>query len=904
MKASPEKFSADDAGSAVQPAASWSMGTLSIRTRLLVLGLGLLLIALVIVIATAVESSRSVIRQAQQITSDSLRNQAESYLVQINNSVAGQSALILDRAARDIQSVADASSALFSEQMNMPGTYVGMTVGPDRQLMNSAEDISSVFVPNVTWINTDYNPELYRAVQRDIELSSYLDLTLPSVKDNNPNAGAIYLGTVNDVTRYYPNIRLGEVVPPDFQVTKRPWYTTALEFNAGREKVEPIWSPVYFDATGLGLVTTIAVPVYTQAKDLVGVVGLDITLAEVQRQIENSSFLETGYSFLVDESGNAIILPVQGYQDMLGRSPNPEQPTPNLLQETDNETFQAVLKRMVAGEQGFSTLSLGDRELYIAYTPVRSSTGGEMIIPGWSLASVVAADDVLANVAGLQTELNRTTRQVLLTRILPIGALAALILVAAVYVGTNRMVNPILKLADSAKQLGTGDWEGPVPVLNEVRRKNHDEIGLLAGTLSTMASQLRQTFGQLEQRVADRTLDLERRSLQLQTAADVAGRITLAQNLDQLLDGAVNLICDRFGYYNVGIFLIDETNEYAYLKAASGEAGRKLVDRQIRLRVGGDVGQGIVGYVTRFGQARIAGDVVADKQYVFEPMLSEVRSELTLPLRSGPKIIGALDVQSTQPMAFSEDDATVLQTLADQLATAIENVRLVARMKSSVEETRLHVQQEASRGWRNLLAQVGQIGYEYDCLEVRPLANLNPTNGGHSAQGAASQSPKSDRLLQIPVSLHGQVIGMIGLESDHPDHSWTADELAIAEATANQAAVSIENARLLAESRRLAAREQVTAEVTSCLRESLDMQSVLQSAARAIAEQLNIAEVTVDLNPDFGDDPAQILTGDSVDPPELTAASDLDPIDQYPAAPDALVLERSSRVDKDQNEPD
>ena len=134
-----------------------------------------------------------------------------------------------------------------------------------------------------------------------MDLSAYLDLVLPAIKKNNPNAAAIYLGSVHDMTRYYPNIMLGEVVPPDFQVTGRPWYTTSLEQNKNSATPVPVWSPVYQDATGLGLVTTIAVPVYDKSKQLIGVVGLDLTLDEISKNIGTTRFLKTGYSFLVDQ---------------------------------------------------------------------------------------------------------------------------------------------------------------------------------------------------------------------------------------------------------------------------------------------------------------------------------------------------------------------------------------------------------------------------------------------------------------------------------------------------------------------------------------------------------------------------------------------------------------------------
>ncbi len=803
----------------------------SIRTRLLTLALGLTVIALAVVILAAVETAGGVIRQAQDVSSESLRAQAESYLVQINNSVAGQSALILDRAARDIQSVADAAGAIFSGKISLPGTTVSMTVGPEGQLMNSAKDVSSVFVPNVVWKDTDYNPQLYRAVQRDIELSSYLDLTLQPVKENNPNAAAIYLGTVHDVTRYYPNIRLGEVVPADFRVTQRPWYLSALERNPDLSHAEPVWSPVYFDATGLGLVTTIAAPVVTDQGELVGVVGLDITLEEVRRNIENSRFLSTGYSFLIDENGNAVILPEQAYQDLLGSAPDAQQPTPNLIQTAKDPALAQVLEKMISGEEGFAILTLNGREFYMAFAPVRSSSASEMIIPGWSLASVVAAEDVLRNVAGLQQALRRTTQETLFTRILPLGALISLALIALAWIGANRLVDPILKLSASAGRLAVGDWRSPAPVLRQVAEQNDDEIGLLAYTLGDMAAQLEQTLGQLEARVAERTQALEHRTLQLQTAAEVAHEIAQAQDLASLLRGAVDLISERFGYYNVGIFLVDELSEYAHLKAASGELGRQLLQKEIRLRVGQE---GMVGYVTRFGQPRIAADVSQERAYVAERLLPDTRSELTLPLRSGPKIIGALDVQSAQPNAFSQDDITVLQTLADQLATAIENVRLTARLLTTLEEANLATQQQARQAWQRLAAQRGELIFEYDRLEARRI----PPSELRNVSGA---------LLRVPVSLRGQVIGYIGLEADDPEREWSADELAIVEATANQAALTVENARLLLESQQRAARERIAAEVTAQIRASLDMQAVLQSAVQEIAQRMGIAQVEVEL---------------------------------------------------------
>jgi PAS domain S-box-containing protein len=188
---------------------------------------------------------------------------------------------------------------------------------------------------------------------------------------------------------------------------------------------------------------------------------------------------------------------------------------------------------------------------------------------------------------------------------------------------------------------------------------------------------------ELEQRVTERTRDLERRTVQLQVAAEVARDATTAHDLDDLLDSAVNLVRERFGFYHAGIFLVDEQSEYAVLRAATGEAGRKMLEVGHKLKIG-EVG--IVGYVTGSGNPRITLDVGTDAVHFDNPFLPETRSEMALPLKVNGRIIGALDVQSIQEAAFGEDNVATLQIMADQLAVAIERTRLYERTQATLEE--------------------------------------------------------------------------------------------------------------------------------------------------------------------------------------------------------------------------
>ena len=188
-----------------------------IRSRLLVLTLSTTIVAITVITVVAIISANNLNARAQQASSQSLRAQAEAYLIQVNQTIAEQNDLILDRAARDVQTVAEAAAAIYAD--NPPSDFwppqEHMFTGSNGQYMNGEDDVSSVFVPAFKEIDEN--------VLRDIELGAYLDLTMAPVFNNNPNAAAIYLGTENEVTRYYPNIKLGELVPPDFQVTQRPW---------------------------------------------------------------------------------------------------------------------------------------------------------------------------------------------------------------------------------------------------------------------------------------------------------------------------------------------------------------------------------------------------------------------------------------------------------------------------------------------------------------------------------------------------------------------------------------------------------------------------------------------------------------------------------------------------------
>jgi PAS domain S-box-containing protein len=347
---------------------------------------------------------------------------------------------------------------------------------------------------------------------------------------------------------------------------------------------------------------------------------------------------------------------------------------------------------------------------------------------------------------------------------------------------------------------------------------------------------------------------LERRAVQLRAAAEVARDATTARDLDELLNRAANLVRDRFGFYHVGIFLVDEQGEFAILTAASGQAGQEMLGHGYKLKIGGT---GIVSYVTRRGQPRIALDVGADAVHFKNPDLPDTRSELALPFKVGGRVIGALDVQSQQPAAFDEEDVQVLQIMADQLAVAIENVRLVTELQSRLREISILYQSYSRDAWS--LAAGGDIapGYEYDRARVVPLNHpLSPDvvarlQAGQIVTLETEQEGDSGRrsTLVAPLMLRGQMIGAVGFEQDDPNRQLSLEDRAVIEAVTSQVALALENARLFEEAQHRASREQLASAVTARIRESLDIDTVLKTAAQEMRQALGLPEVVIRLVP-------------------------------------------------------
>ena len=389
----------------------------------------------------------------------------------------------------------------------------------------------------------------------------------------------------------------------------------------------------------------------------------------------------------------------------------------------------------------------------------------------------------------------------------------------------RRLIRPLEELTDAAAEMERGELVERGELRTSLTRL--DEIGILARAFIEASDRIREAIFTLEQRVAERTADLARRTSQLEAAATVARRAAEIRDLDTLLNETVRLISDRFGFYHAGIFLIDEAGEYAALRAASSEGGQRMLARSHRLAVGR---VGIVGTVAGTGQPRIALDVGKDAVFFDNPDLPLTRSEMALPLKVGERVIGVLDVQSMEPEAFTEEDVTVLQTMADQIALAIENARLLEESRRVLEELRTLYGERVREAWERPEGLPPTL--VYDRVAITPVETLPPVPAVEEAlrQGqivALSEPDNGRAVIAAPLRLHDRVIGAITLEETDEARAWTEDDIALVRAVSEQVALALESARLyqMEQRRRFIA-------------------DTLQEIARVVGSTLDVEEVT------------------------------------------------------------
>ena len=370
-------------------------------------------------------------------------------------------------------------------------------------------------------------------------------------------------------------------------------------------------------------------------------------------------------------------------------------------------------------------------------------------------------------------------------------------------------------------------------------QRNLESIRTSETNLRERNIELDQLKKSLEERITERTAQLEKRAGQLEAISSVARSIASLQDVEELLPAITQLVSERFGYYHAGIFLVDEKRENAVLRAANSEGGRRMLARRHSLKLDAN---SIVGYTISRQEPRIALDVGADAVFFNNPDLPKTRSEMALPLQVGTQVIGALDVQSTSQNAFAKDDITILSTLADQVAIAIENARLFSESHMALDEAQNAFEKYVRQEWGKFGNQMKHTGFVYDGKRVTTLEESRQQEKRKNVlQTGRLSLEKKSSAIAVPIKLRGQTIGMLDVRSKSGQREWTQDELTLLEAAAERAALALENARLLETSQRRAVRERTIGEIISKIGAVSHLDSIMQTTVEELGRRISRA---------------------------------------------------------------
>ena len=379
----------------------------------------------------------------------------------------------------------------------------------------------------------------------------------------------------------------------------------------------------------------------------------------------------------------------------------------------------------------------------------------------------------------------------------------------------------------------------------------------------------------------------ERRAGQLRIAAEIARDTSNTVDTSETLGKAVNLIRDRFGFYHASIFLLDPLGQFAILSEAAGEVGKIMKARGHRLAVGS---QSIVGQATSRKEFMVINDVRKEASYYPNPLLPDTRAELTLPMLVGDRVLGAIDVQSQQVNAFTPDVIDVMKVLADQLAIGVLNGQLFARTQENLGQHRLlhqiTVAAASAQSVEDALAITVQalrtargggrvaifMANDSGQMEIKAAAGYEGIDLTHTSievgegiVGAAAKERRPVRVadtlqntqyialdpeirseLAIPILYSDNLVGVLNLESTTPG-AYDETDQEIMGSLGNTLGAVIANAQLVLAVRRQVERQKILFEVTSKIRRSVDLNTILATSSSEICKALGARRAQIEI---------------------------------------------------------
>ncbi len=335
---------------------------------------------------------------------------------------------------------------------------------------------------------------------------------------------------------------------------------------------------------------------------------------------------------------------------------------------------------------------------------------------------------------------------------------------------------------------------------------------------------------QLENKVNERTEQLELKTFQLQASTNIARNIAEIQNIPDLLKASVTAAAEQFGYYHVGIYLLDSRKKVAFLQASSSAIGEELIGFGHRVDI--DT-RNPISIAIEKNRPYMASDI-GGAVFIKDPNFPITRFRLAVPLSVRGNIIGVFDMHSDQVQLLDTQDVEIVQTLADLIAISIDNVRLIDETQTLVEQLRFYNSSQAVETWSKQTSRRSPA-YQYTPAGVRPI--FTPVKKDEATPGS----------LLVSLTLQGQKIGAIKLRRKGYSVSWSEKEKGMIEKIGEQISLALENSRLVDEAQKNAQRDQLIANISSRVRETLDVEAVIRTASTELRKVFDLKEAEISI---------------------------------------------------------
>ncbi len=642
----------------------------------------------------------------------------------------------------------------------------------------------------------------------DFNVKALRQMTLhPDITSMTPSRQQSYLQVMRST---YPEMYLISVIDLTGETVVRSDGRPPQNFSAQRwfqfaRLRTPVSYATVVEPEMQQLSAIVAMPILDARDELVGIAMFATHVNELREQVRRFDLGETGIAYIVD------------FHDVVVVHSDPEEA--GRLVDLSSYPPVAAARQGMRGLYSFTDV---DGVRWVAYVDV---------IPQNDWVIIIQQQEVT------WLEARRQFQQGTLTVLFVGGGILLFLIGLAV----QQALRPVQTLTAVAAAVAAGDLTQSVPI------ETQDELGLLAQTFNDMTEQLRDLIAGLEQRIEERTQDLARRSNYQEASVQVARAVTSILDVERLIRQVVLLIRERFELYYVGLFLMDESGDWAVLRAGTGEAGQRMLARGHRIRVG----SGMIGWAVSRGEARVAAEAAEDQVRQVNPDLPDTRSEAALPLRSRGRVIGALTVQSVHPGAFDTEALTMLQTMADQVAVAIDNATLYLESQHALESMRSAYGEFSRSAWRQFLERSRVRGFHYIGRTLHELSATPWRPEMLAAMQEGGPVMTADGLtFSLPVKVREQVAGVLRFTKTAAEDFWSADEKSVLESLVERLGQALESVQLYQEAQARAAREQMVGNISASMRAEVEVEGLLERALAELTLALDAKRAIVQLEVD------------------------------------------------------